>query len=145
VKSNGFAPPGPPGNRGRSSATPARPSGAAPEGLPGYRAFFVGTRIEEAHHVGAGAAPPPNPPPRPASGSHRLPNTLCQVGEQYGPSIAPFARARCPFSPLPRPYSPGGAARGSHTGHGPIFVFRVSYLAVASYHPYWTYPTGFGR
>jgi hypothetical protein len=51
VKSNGFAPPGPPGNRGRSSATPARPSGAAPEGLPGYRAFFVGTRIEEAHHA----------------------------------------------------------------------------------------------
>jgi hypothetical protein len=50
--------------------------------------------------VGAGAAPPPNPSPRPANGSHRLPNTLGQVGEQYGPSIAPFARARCPFSPL---------------------------------------------
>jgi hypothetical protein len=54
--------------------------------------------------VGAGAAPPPNPPPRPASGSHRLLHTLGQVGEQYGPSIAPFARARCPFSPLLRPY-----------------------------------------
>ena len=27
--------------------------------------------------------------------SHRLPNTICQVGEQYCPSIAPFARARC--------------------------------------------------
>jgi hypothetical protein len=71
--------------------------------------------------VGAGAAPPPNPPPRPASGSHRLPNTLGQVGEKYGPSIAPFGRARCPFSPLLRPYSPGGAARGSHTGQFSCF------------------------
>jgi hypothetical protein len=94
-----------PGNRGRSSAISA--------GRPGHRAFFLGTRIEEAAHaprVGAGAAPPlPNPPPRPASGSagltHRLPNTLGQVGEQYGPSIAPFARdgPRCPFLPLLTP------------------------------------------
>ena len=44
------------------------------------------------------------------------------------PSIAQFARARCPFSPLLRPYSPGGAARGSHTG----LNFRVSDLAVVS-------------
>jgi hypothetical protein len=33
VKINGFAPPGPPGNSGGSSSIPARPSGAAPEGL----------------------------------------------------------------------------------------------------------------
>ena len=88
--------------------------------------------MEEAPHappVGAGAAPPPNPPPRPANGSHRLPNTLGQVGEQYGPSIAPFARARCPFSPLLRPYSPGGAARGSHTGQFSCFGPRSCFIA----------------
>jgi hypothetical protein len=72
---------------------------------------------------------PPNPPPRPASGSHRFPNTLGQVGEQYGPSIAPFARARCPFSPLVRPYSPGGAARGSHTGQFSCFGPRSCFIA----------------
>jgi hypothetical protein len=38
------------------------------------------------------------------------------------------ARARCPFSPLLRPYSSGGAARGSHTRAN----FRVSDLAVVS-------------
>ena len=88
--------------------------------------------MEEAPHappVGAGAAPPPNPPPRPANGSHRLPNTLGQVGEQYGPSIAPFARARCPFSPLLRPYSSGGAARGSHTGQFSCFGPRSCFIA----------------
>jgi hypothetical protein len=64
-------------------------------------------------------------------GSHRrlLPNTLGQVGEQYGPSIAPFARARCPFSPLLRPYSPGGAARGSHTGQFLRFGPRSCFIA----------------
>jgi hypothetical protein len=73
---------------------------------------------------------PPNPPPRPASGSHRLPNTLGQVGEQYGPLIAPFARARCPFSPLLRPYFPGGAARGSHsTGQFSCFGPRSCFIA----------------
>ena len=72
---------------------------------------------------------PPNPPPRPASGSHRLPNTLGQVGEQYGPSIAPFARARCPFLPLLRPHSPGGAARGSHAGQFSCFGPRSCFIA----------------
>jgi hypothetical protein len=114
-------------------------SGAAPKGLAGHRAFFLGTRIEEAPHaprvVGAGAAPPPNPPPRPASGSHRLPNALGQVGEQYGPSIAPFAfaRARCPFchfqGHIPQP--PGGAARGSHTGQFLCFGPRSYFIAPA--------------
>jgi hypothetical protein len=72
---------------------------------------------------------PPNPPPRPVSGSHRLPNTLGQVGEQYGPSIAPFGRARCPFLPLLRPYSSGGAARGSHTGQFSCFGPRSCFIA----------------
>jgi hypothetical protein len=72
--------------------------------------------------VGAGAAPPPNPPPRPASGSHRLLHTLGQAGEQYGPSIAPFARARWP-------YSPDGAARGSHTGQFSCFGSRSCFIA----------------
>jgi hypothetical protein len=88
--------------------------------------------MEEAPHappVGAGAAPPPNPPPRPANGSHRFPNTLGQVGGQYGPSIAPFARARCPFVPLLRPYSPGGAACGSHAGQFSCFGPRSCFIA----------------
>jgi hypothetical protein len=138
-KSSGFAPtPPPPGHRRRSSVSPARHSGAGPEGLgTGKRAFFLASRIEEAPHaprVGAGAAPSPNPPPRPASGSHRLLHTLDQAGEQYGPSIAPFARARCPaFPPLYRPYSPaGGAARGSaHTGQFSYFGPRSCFIAFA--------------
>jgi hypothetical protein len=76
-------------------------------------------------------APPPNPQPRPASGSHRFPNTLGQVGEQYGPSIGPFARARCPFLPLLRPYSSGGAARGSHAGQFPCFGPRSCFICIA--------------
>ena len=64
-----------------------------------------------------------------ASGSHRLPNALGQVGEQYGPSIAPFARARCPFSPLLRPHFPGGAARGSHAGQFSCFGPRSCFIA----------------
>jgi hypothetical protein len=70
-----------------------------------------------------------HPPPRPASGSHRFPNTLGQVGEQYGPSITPFARARCPLSPLLRPYSSGGAARGSHAGQFSCFGPRSCFIA----------------
>ena len=131
MKNNGFVPPGPPGNRGANPNTPRIAFGARPR-RPGHRAFYQGTRIEEAPHappVGAGAAPPPNPPPRPANGSHRLPNTLGQVGEQYGPSIAPFARARCPFSPLLRPYSSGGAARGSHAGQFSCFGPRSCFIA----------------
>jgi hypothetical protein len=99
---------------------------------PGNRAFFLASRMEEAPHaprVGAGAAPPPNPPPRSASGSHRLLHTLGQAGEQYGPSIAPFARARWQFSPLLRPYSPGGAARGPHTGQFSRFGPRSCFIA----------------
>jgi hypothetical protein len=99
---------------------------------PGHRAFFLASRIEEAPHaprVGAGAVPPPNPPPRPAIGSHRLLHTLGHADEQYGPSIAPFARARCPFSPLLRPYSPCGAARRSHTGQFSCFgpIIRIGH------------------
>jgi hypothetical protein len=79
--------------------------------------------------VRAAFAPPAPPPPRPANGSHRLPNTLGQVGEQYGPSIAPVARARCPFLPLLRPYSSGGAARGSHAGQFSCFGPRSCFIA----------------
>jgi hypothetical protein len=96
----------------------------------GYRAFSLSTRIEESPHVGAGAAPPPSPPPRPASGSHRLPNTLGQVGEQYEPSIAPFPicviGAHFYHSPLIS-YKAKFPRRGSaRIAHGPISVFRTS-------------------
>jgi hypothetical protein len=129
-QSSGFSSPGPPsrppGNRRRSSAIPGA-------GGPGHCMFFLATRIEEAPpgaSGGAGAAPPPiTTPPRPSSGSHRLLHTLGQAGGQYGPSTAPFGRARCPFLPLVTPYSPGGAAaRGSHTGQFSCFVLRTSQL-----------------
>jgi hypothetical protein len=123
--------PPPPGTGG--GAGPPRP------GLPGQartawapRVSKYASRFAEAPHaprVGAGAAPPPNPPPLPASGSHRLPNTPGQVGEQYGPSTAPFARVRYPFLPLLRPYSTGGAARGSHTGQFSCFGPRSCFIA----------------
>jgi hypothetical protein len=67
-----------------------------------------------------------------ASGSHRFPNTLSQVGEQYGLSTAPFARARCQLLPLLRPHSPGGAARGSHTGQFSCFGPRSCFYRPAS-------------
>jgi hypothetical protein len=107
----------------------AWPSGAAPEGPDTARftkALESKKRPTRRLAVGAGAAPPPNPPPRPASGSPRFPNTLGQVGEQYGPSIAPFARARCPFSPtFKATFSRRGSAR---VARGPIFVFRTPQL-----------------
>jgi hypothetical protein len=124
------------GQGGASSAIPARPSGPARPGRPGHRAFFLGTRIEEAPHappVGAGAAPPPNPPPRPAaSGSHRLPNTLARLVSNMGhrsPHLFARASARCPFLPLLRPYFPGGAARGSHAGQFACFGPRSCFIA----------------
>ena len=125
--------PWPPGNRGRNPDTPRIAFRGRP-GRPGHRPRVLlshsnGRSAPRAAGAGAGAAPPQNPPPRPASGSHRLPNTLGQAGEQYGPSIAPFARARCPLSPLLRPHSPGGAARGSHTGQFSCFGPRSCFIA----------------
>jgi hypothetical protein len=113
----------PPGNTGRSSAIPVRPSAPGAEGLGAARfTKALESKKRPTRRLWALVQlHPPNPPPRPASGSHRFPNTLGQVGEQYGPSIAPFARARCPFLPLLRPCSPGGAARGSHAGQFSCF------------------------
>jgi hypothetical protein len=114
-----FAPPGLPGTGTGGVAKPSRtglPGQArSSDGLGTARLLFLASRIEEAPHaprVGAGAAaPPPKTTITPTNQRltpHRLLHTLGQVGEQYGPSIAPFARAsaRCPFSPLLRPYSP---------------------------------------
>jgi hypothetical protein len=96
------------------------------------RAFFLATRIQEARSAPRAACgrwcsstPKPTTPDQPAAHTAFYTHWARLVsGEQYGPPIAPFARARCQFSPLLRPYSPGGAARGSHTGQ-----FRVSDLA----------------
>jgi hypothetical protein len=111
-------PPRDPGNRGRSSAIPARPWGAGSARRPGYRAFFLGTRIEEAPHarpVGArwsGSAHKPTTPT-----SQRLTSPHLRV------------LGRCLFSPLLRPYSPGGAKRGSHTGQFSCFGPRSCFIA----------------
>jgi hypothetical protein len=85
--------------------------------------------IQEAPHVprvGAGADPPPNLPPRPASGSHRLLHTLGQDGEQYGPSIAPFARAIGAHFHHFKGHIPQAGQRAGRTRNN----FRVSDLAV---------------
>jgi hypothetical protein len=130
VKSNGFVPPGPPGtNRGRSSAIPRQ---ARRAWVPRTARFTKPPleRIEEAPHaprVGAGAAPPPKPT-TPTSQRLTPPSkhTLGQVGEQYGPSIAPFARARCPFyTTLKAIFFRRGSAR---VARGPVFVFRTPQL-----------------
>jgi hypothetical protein len=115
----------PPRNSGRSSATPPRPSGAATkgQGTARFSSALELTKRPQARVPALVQLHPPNPPPRP-SNQRLIPlHALGQAGEQYGPSIAPFVRAgaRCPFSPLLRPYSPDGAARGSHTGQFSCF------------------------
>jgi hypothetical protein len=101
-------------------------------GRPGHRAFFLASRIEEAPHaprVGAGAAPPPNPPPRPTSGSHRLLHTLGQAGGQYGmghrsPHLGVLGSHFHHFrGQIPQAGQSAGRTRAN---------FRVSDLAVAS-------------
>jgi hypothetical protein len=89
-------------------AQPSRPGlpeeGGAPEGEPGRRAFFLGTRIEEAQKRplpasgGAGAAPPPpppKPPPRPAGGSHCLGYHLGRGAGWWVTGATGRARANC--------------------------------------------------
>jgi hypothetical protein len=82
-KSNGFVPPGPLGNRRRISAIPARPSGAAPEGQAWGPRVLRFTKPVELKKRRSARFPrvavaalvqhrPPNPPPRPAGGSHCL-------------------------------------------------------------------------
>jgi hypothetical protein len=133
VKSNGFSPPAPPGNRGANLAIPARHPGTVPGGL-GTARFTKALELKKRPTrrvcvCGRGCSSAPKPTTQTASGSHRIPNTLGQIGEKYGPSIALFARARCPSSPLLRPYSPGGAARGSHTGQFSCFGPRSCFIA----------------
>jgi hypothetical protein len=70
-RSNGFPPPGPPGNRGRSSAIPA----TAPEGL-GTARFPKPLEMKKRRSARCPRVAalvqrhPPKPPPRPAGGSH---------------------------------------------------------------------------
>jgi hypothetical protein len=63
-KKQRLCPPPPPGSSGANPNTP-RIASRHRVGRPGYRAFFLGTRMEEAPHappvLGAGAAPPPKP------------------------------------------------------------------------------------
>ena len=146
-QSNGFSPPGHLALTGTGGvAQPSRPGPAPKARAP---RVFLATPIEEAPHAasgGAGAAPPAITT-TPANQRLTLPSThaLGQAGEQYGPSTAPFGRARCLFSPRSRPYIyiPQAGQRA-----GPTWAdFRVSDLAVVlqQQHSYWTYLTGFGR
>jgi hypothetical protein len=144
-----FAPPAPSGNRRRSSAIPpSRPGLRGPPRRPVHRAFFLASRIEEAPHaprVGAGAAPPPKSPPRPASGSHRLPHTHTHTH---------WVRLVSNMGHRPRHLGVLGAYFYHFQGHIPqagqragrtTANFRVSDLTVALQHLYWTYLMDFGR
>jgi hypothetical protein len=90
-------------NRGRSSAIPARPSGAAPEGLDTAR-FSSPLELKKRRSalcprvaaLWCSSTPPkPKPPPRPAGGSHCLGYHLGRAGGRWqGPPEGPIARAR---------------------------------------------------
>jgi hypothetical protein len=80
----------------------------------------VQLRRPQTHH-------PDQPAAHTAFQTHHL--RVLVLGEQYRPSIAPFARAgaRCPFSPL-LSFKAMSPRRGSaRVAHGPIF--RVSGLS----------------
>jgi hypothetical protein len=92
--------------------------------------------MEEAPHaprVGAGAAPPPKPTTpalgQPAARTAFQTHWARLVSNMGHRSPHPFGRGRCPFSPLLRPYSPGGAVRGSHTGQFSCFGPRSCFIA----------------
>ena len=77
-RSNGFPPPAPPGNRGRSSAIPARPSATVAESLATAR-FTKALELKKRRSgaccprvVALVQLHPPKPPPRPPGGSHCL-------------------------------------------------------------------------
>ena len=75
----------PPGNRGRSSAIPARPSGTVPEGL-GTARFTKALEMKKRRSARCPRVAalvqlhPPKPPPRPAGGSHCLGYHLGRAG-----------------------------------------------------------------
>jgi hypothetical protein len=107
-------PPGPPGNRGRSSVIPARPcSGGAPEGL-GTARFSSPLELKKRRSARCPQVaalvqlyPPPTTAPRPAGGSHCLGylgitwgGLVATGGWQpgaTGPPEGPIACARQPF------------------------------------------------
>jgi hypothetical protein len=94
-----------PGNRRRSSAIPAGPSGTVPHGL-GIARFTKPLELKKRSsarcpRVAALVQPhPPKPRPRPAGGSHCLGYHLGRAGGWQGPPEGPIARARQPFHAL---------------------------------------------
>jgi hypothetical protein len=92
---------------------------------------------------------PPNPPPRPASGSHRLPNKLGQVGEQYaGPvvdrPIMPHLRVLAVpiFTTFKAIFRRRGSARVVHTGQFSCFGPRSCFIAFVLDIPNGFWPLG---
>jgi hypothetical protein len=95
----------PPRISGANSAIPARPSGAAPEGL-GTARFTKALELKKRRSARCPRVAalvqlhPPKPPPRPAGGSHCLVYHLGRAGGWQGPPRppeGPIARARQPF------------------------------------------------
>jgi hypothetical protein len=87
-------------------------------GRPGHPAFSLGTRFEEAPHAPrlqrwCSSVSQNHHPSQLAAQTAFHTHCLGKAGGQYEPPVAPFARGRCPVSPLFRSYFPGAAARGS--------------------------------
>jgi hypothetical protein len=136
-------PPLPGTGSGTSPATPARPSGAAPEGL-GTARFSKALELKKRPTRRVWALvqlhPPPTPKPTTPTSQRLTPPSKhtghwARLVRNMGHRSRTFARARCPFSPLLRPYSYSacrqGSARvvGSHTGQFSCFGPRSCFIA----------------
>jgi hypothetical protein len=144
VKSNGFVPPGPPGNSGANPNTP-RIASRHRAGRTGYPAFFLGTRFEEAPH-----AP-------------RLLQRWCSsVSQNHHPSQLAAQTAfhihwarlvsnmnhRSPHLRVVDVHFHhflGHISQALQRAGHPAANFRISDLVVLSQHSYWTYLSSFGR
>jgi hypothetical protein len=145
VKTNGFVPPGPPGNSGANPNTPRIAAFRHRAGRPGCPAFFLGTRFEEAPHaprlqrwcssmsqnhhpsqLAAQTAFHTHWAGRVSNLNHRSPH-LRVVGAHFHRFLGHISQAL------------------QRAGHPAAANFRISDLAVPSQHPYWTYLSSFGR
>jgi hypothetical protein len=122
-------PPGPLGNRRRSSATPARPSGTVPHGL-GTARFPSPVELKKRRSARCPRVAalvqirPPKPPPRPAGGSHCLGYHLGRAGGWQGPPEGRQLRVLGSPSALRTKGPRTGGPPGGRGVRGPGFFLR---------------------